>query len=207
MRRMLWSGVVFLSLIMIAAAVRRMLNLSPPSGNFDAAFGRHPVLTVTHIIPGLLFIVLGPFQFFSGLRRRHPSFHRWNGRVFLVSASIVGVTALVMGPQMAIGGPLETAATLVFGSLFLFSLAAGFLEARARRFADHRRWMIRGYAIGLAVATVRPINGVFFATRRLTGLTPHDFFGIAFWLGFSLSLAAAELWIRSTTVAGRMRAR
>ena len=58
--------------------------------------------------------------------------------------------------------------------------------------------MIRGYAIGLAVATVRPIVGVFFATSRLTGLTPHDFFGIAFWLGFTLSLATAEMWLRYT---------
>ena len=40
------------------------------------------------------------------------------------------------------------------------------------------------------------IVGVFFATSRLTHLTPHDFFGIAFWLGFVLSLATAEVWIR-----------
>jgi hypothetical protein len=58
--------------------------------------------------------------------------------------------------------------------------------------------MIRAYAIGLGVATVRPIVGVFFATRRLTHLTPHDFFGIAFWLGFLISIATAEAWIRVT---------
>lgn len=112
---------------------------------------------------------------------------------------MIGVTALIMGPQMAIGGALETTATVVFGALFLVALAKGFAAIRRRRVAEHRRWMIRGYAIGLAVATVRPIVGVFFATSRLTGLTPHDFFGIAFWLGFTLSLATAEMWLRYTT--------
>lgn len=40
--------------------------------------------------------------------------------------------------------------------------------------------------------------GVFFATRGITHLTPHDFFGIAFWLGFTLQLIAAEIWINYT---------
>jgi hypothetical protein len=58
--------------------------------------------------------------------------------------------------------------------------------------------MIRAFAIALAIATIRPIMGIFFATSRLTHLTPHEFFGIAFWLGFSIHLVAAEAWINYT---------
>jgi hypothetical protein len=64
--------------------------------------------------------------------------------------------------------------------------------------ALHREWMIRAFAIGLAVSTTRPIVGVFFATARLTHLTPHDFFGTAFWLGFTSHAIAAETWINYT---------
>jgi hypothetical protein len=63
--------------------------------------------------------------------------------------------------------------------------------------------MIRAFAVGLAVATIRPIIGVFFATSRLTGLTPRDFFGTAFWIGFVLQLIAAEVWINLTRPAAR----
>jgi hypothetical protein len=63
--------------------------------------------------------------------------------------------------------------------------------------------MIRSFGIGLAVAFVRPIVGVFFATRRITGLTPHDFFGIAFWLGFTLQTITAEVWIDYTRRSSR----
>jgi len=57
--------------------------------------------------------------------------------------------------------------------------------------------MIRAFSVGLAVATIRPIVGMFFATSRFSGLTPREFFGIAFWIGFVLHLIAAEAWIHA----------
>ena len=39
--------------------------------------------------------------------------------------------------------------------------------------------------------------GVFFATSRLTHLEPRQFFGIAFWIGFSINTIAVEFWLRS----------
>jgi len=36
---------------------------------------------------------------------------------------------------------------------------------------------------------------MFFAFRRMT---PHEFFGIAFWLGFTITFLAAEAWVDYT---------
>jgi hypothetical protein len=83
-----------------------------------------------------------------------------------------------MSYRIATGGPKETAATTLFALLFLFSLTKALLHIRRREFAMHREWMIRAFAIGLGMATTRPIVGMFFAQRRLS---PHEFFGIAFW--------------------------
>ena len=60
--------------------------------------------------------------------------------------------------------------------------------------------MIRGYAIGLAVATIRPIMATFFAAALLQGHAPEpkEFFGTAFWIGFTLQTIAAEIWINYT---------
>ena len=57
--------------------------------------------------------------------------------------------------------------------------------------------MLRAIAILLGIATTRPVMGVFFATSRLTHLTPAQFFGIAFWIGFSLNTVLIELWLRT----------
>jgi uncharacterized membrane protein len=205
--RILWAITLLLMLIGVAIVVRRTFALfapSPPRANFpdaaamDAGFARHPFLTMLHITPGLLFILLAPLQFVRRLRSRKLKLHRWMGRVVLASGIIIGSSALVMSPQMAIGGPNESAATMLFALVFLFSLIKGFLHIRRGRVALHREWMIRAFAVGFAVATIRPIVGMFFATSRLTHLTPHDFFGTAFWLGFTIQLMVAEIWINYT---------
>ena len=207
--RALWAMIVLLSLIGVAVVMRRTFAILAPAAvpvprgapdvaALDAGFRRHALLTMMHIIPGLLFILLGPLQFVRRLRNRRPRLHRWTGRVAVASGLIVGSTALVMSPQMSIGGISETFATTFFGIFFLVALVKGFLAIRRRDFTMHREWMIRAYAIGLAVTTIRPIVGVLFATSKLTHLTPHDFFGAAFWLGFSMQAVAAEVWINTT---------
>lgn len=204
--RSLWAAMSLLLLIAVAIVVRRTDVLffasgpaAPPQrAALDATFEPHPLLVMIHIIPGLLFLLLGATQFMPRLRQRRPRLHRWAGRVAVGSGLVVGTTALVMSPQMAIGGANEMAATMFFGVIFLFCLVKGFLSIRARRVVQHREWMIRAFAIALAIATIRPIMGIFFATSRLTHLTPHEFFGIAFWLGFSIHLVAAEAWINYT---------
>jgi hypothetical protein len=46
--------------------------------------------------------------------------------------------------------------------------------------------------------------GVFFATAPLTNLTPRQFFGIAFWIGFSLNTVVMEIWLRSSAAKARL---
>jgi uncharacterized membrane protein len=217
MRRVLWSAVIFLALIGAAVAVRRMVKVVPialhgyrppaPAGSpvaaqfgaLDDLFARYPVLTLIHIVPGLLFMLLGPLQFSSSIRARHLRWHRWSGRVFVACGFVIGISALVMSFAMpAIGGVNQAAATTLFGCYFLVALSRAFWLIRRREVVLHREWMIRAFSIGLAVATIRPIMGIFFATSRFSGLTPREFFGIAFWIGFVLHLMAGEAWIHAT---------
>jgi uncharacterized membrane protein len=167
--------------------------------SLDDLFARYPILTLVHIVPGLLFMLLGPLQFSSKIRARHLQWHRWSGRIFVTCGVVIGVSALVMSFGMpAIGGLNQAAATTLFATFFLCALCKAFWHIRRREVALHREWMIRAFSVGLAVATIRPIVGMFFATSRLSGLTPHEFFGIGFWIGFVLHLIAAEAWIHAT---------
>lgn len=204
-------------MIGVAVAIRRIVHLvpivahgyhPPPAATnprlaqfsaLDDLFAHYPILTLVHIVPGLLFMLLGPLQFSSTIRARHLQWHRWNGRVFIACGMVIGLSALVMSFVMpAIGGVNQAAATTLFGTFFLFALCKAFWHIRRREIALHREWMIRAFATGLAVATIRPIIGLFFATSPLSGLTPREFFGTAFWLGFVLQLMAAEAWIHYT---------
>ncbi len=210
--RALWGTVLVLATIGLAAVMLRTLSLTqltqpvvnpgarPTDADLDAGFAQHPLLTMIHIIPGSLFMVLGPLQFVQRIRSRHLRWHRWSGRVFVASSLVIGITALGMSFLMAIGGANETAATTFFAIVFLFALGKAFFHIRRREIAQHREWMIRTFAIGLAIATIRPIIGLFFG---LTDLSPREFFGIAFWLGFTSHLVAAEVWINHTRPSGK----
>jgi uncharacterized membrane protein len=214
----MWGAVIFLALIGIAVAARRISHLlpmvargyrapaaltNPRAAQFaalDDLFARYPILTLVHIVPGLFFMVLGPLQFSATIRARHLRWHRFSGRIFVACGLVIGVSALVMSVGMpAIGGVNQAAATILFATFFLFALCKAFWHIRRREIGAHREWMIRAFSVGLAVATIRPIMGAFFATNRLSGLTPHEFFGIAFWIGFVLHLIAAEAWIHATS--------
>lgn len=212
--RFLWIGVCFLVFIGLAAVTRRTLVLLWPAtfeGNFapaaalDAGFARHMALTLAHILPGGLFLSLALLQFMPSIRQKHLHVHRWMGRVLVICGLIVGISALIMSFTMNIGGPNETAATTLFAIVFLICLVKAYRHIRRKEVARHREWMIRAYGAGLGVATTRPIVGAFFAFRRLS---PHEFFGIAFWLGFTITFLAAEAWVEYTRVrsSGRLSA-
>lgn len=195
---------LLLCVIGAAAVVRRIFALAHPAQNgspqlvaLDAAFSQKPLLTLLHILPALVLVGLVPFQFSHSFRNRHLRVHRWMGRVIVVLGLIIGTSALGL-IRNPIGGTLEASTILVFDGVFLVAVIKAFLHVRRGQVALHREWIIRSMSVALGVATVRPIMGLFFATSRFTGLTPHQFFGMAFCLGLTLTYVAGELWIRYT---------
>jgi hypothetical protein len=70
--RFLWTAVIFLALIGQAVATRRTIVLLKPgalsssrnpAADLDAHFAGERALVLTHILPAMLFMVLGPLQF------------------------------------------------------------------------------------------------------------------------------------------------
>lgn len=173
----------------VAVFANRTPTRVPQLSALDQAFAGHAVLTLAHILPALLFVVLTPFVLF-GRRGMRAAAEPW---LFGIGY-VVGATAYAMSVY-AVGGWLERSAVLVFNTLFLISLTVAFLERRdpGRR----RRWLVRAIVVLLGIATTRPVMGTFFATSRITHLAPQQFFGIAFWIGFSINLIVVEMWLRS----------
>jgi hypothetical protein len=157
----------------------------------DDAFASHTALTLAHIIPALLFVLIAPVIVF-----RHGSRPFAVNFAFYTLGAIVAFTAYAMSAY-AVGGWLERSAVFFFDTFFLFSLACAWNYRRRNDLVPARRWELRSLAILLGIATTRPVMGVFFATSRATHLLPQQFFGMAFWIGFSINVLVFELWIRS----------
>jgi hypothetical protein len=99
--RRLWIALMILCAIGAAAVVRRIVALrtAPPVGSsefagLDAHFAAKASMTLLHIVPSLLFVLLVPLQFVSSWRQRHPQLHRWTGRVLMALGVVIGISAL-----------------------------------------------------------------------------------------------------------------
>ncbi|MGA8528904.1 MAG: DUF2306 domain-containing protein [Acidobacteriaceae bacterium] len=195
----IWTPFLLLCLIAVAAAIRRfVVFMLPPAADptgLDAAFAYREALTLAHILPALALVLLLPFWFSQRVRAR-PSIHSKITHALFALGLVVGITAIPMSFH-PVGGVTEVSAVLFFDALFLFSLTRAWMAFRRRDAARHRVWMLRAVAVLLGIATTRPVMGVFFATRRLTGLTLSQFFGIAFWIGFTTTFLAGEAYLRT----------
>ncbi len=193
----LWLRIGFwiCTAIAVAVVIRRILALAfpprsapPQLAALDAFFASHATLTLAHIIPALAFVLVAPFVVFRATDRA--------GSAIYPLGLIVGLTAYAMTID-PVGGWTERSAVLLFNSLFLFSLVRAYRCRRQKDPSLERRWLLRSIAVLLGIATTRPVMGVFFATSPFTHLAPNQFFGIAFWIGFSINTLVFELWLRS----------
>jgi hypothetical protein len=194
--RWLLTGLWISIAIAVAVVIRRLLALFHPSrsgppqlATLDAFFSGHASLTLVHIVPALFFVLLIP-MFYS----RRFGGRVWTERLLYGLGGVVGLTAYAMSVH-AVGGWVERSAVLFFNSLFLFSLVRSYRYRQRGQLLLKRSWMTRAIAILLGIATTRPVMGIFFATSPLTHLEPKQFFGIAFWIGFSINTIAVDLWL------------
>jgi uncharacterized membrane protein len=191
----------FLVVIVLASFVKRLVIDMPniaagtlPADAFDHRYVTHPWLAYLHITPGVLYLLLAILQLTYRFRSRHYVTHRRLGRIAAGAAMVSGVFAVIFGGLFAFGGPAEGSAALVFSLWLLVCVVVAVRAIRRGDIVRHRRWMIRAFAIGVGVGTVRIWLVLF------EGLGLLDFksaFGPAFWIGFSLHAVAAELWLRA----------
>lgn len=195
-------GIVVLAAIILAFAVARLINDVPhvvngtvPEEAIDREYVAHPWLAYLHIGPAILYLVGAPIQLAYRIRSRHYTLHRLLGRVLLTCGLLCGIFAVVFGAFYSFGGPVQAAASIVFGLWFLLCLVNAFRAIRRDAVVDHRRWMIRAYAIGIGVGTIR--LWVYLFTEA--GILDFpDSFAASFWIAFTLHAAFAEWWIRTT---------
>ena len=110
--------------------------------------------------------------------------------------SVIGVALLLEAARRAVGPALAVIACLMLIYIFAGPSLPGIMGHKGASLARvaSQMWLSSEgiFGVALGVATTRPIVAAFFAARRLS---PHEFFGTAFWLGFTLALLAAESWI------------
>lgn len=161
----------------------------------EERFAKHDRIMLVHAAAGGAFLLLALLQFSSRLRLRYRELHRWLGRVLAFLAIASGLAGLFFGVVIPFAGAGEVTSTGFFGALFVFAIVRAVIAIRAGRIEVHREWMIRAYAVALGISTIRIVGSLL---QTFTPLSIRELIGVMFWLGWGLTLAAAEAWVRMT---------
>ena len=199
LRRGAWAALITcIAVVTVFAGIRFSQDVPalitgelPATDTFERRYAEHPVLAYAHIIPGLVYLGIAPFQVSRRFRQGHLRRHRRLGKVALAAGAITGAFAIAVGLVFPYGGVAEASASAVFGLYFLTSLALAYRAIRRREVDAHRVWMIRAFAVGTGVGTIRIVIGV----SQAFDIAFDDVFGPAFWIAFVLHALAAEAWI------------
>lgn len=195
-----WIAIaVLIAVVLVFASLRAVTDLPlllgaehPDPDAFEARYVAAPWLAYLHIVPGVVYLLGAPLQLWRRFRERHIRVHRLVGRIILPAGIVSGMFALAFGVPFSFGGAFQSLATAVFGSWFLVSLLVAFAAIRSGNVRVHRRWMIRAFAVGLGVGTIRLWIGLFVS---LTDITIVDTFALGFWLGLGTNVLLGELWL------------
>lgn len=157
--------------------------------DMKAGFVAHPVGIYTHVFAAMVALLLGPCQFSTRLRSRRLQLHRWMGRVYLGVGVLAGGLSGLYISQFAFGG---LAAKLGFAALavcWLYTGTRAFLAIRRRAVDEHRRWMVRNFALTFAAVTLR----IYIPASMVAGVEFAAAYAFIAWLCWVPNLLVAEL--------------
>lgn len=195
MKGVLVAVTVALALLGIAISVEHFLD----ADHYNPGFATFPAIIGAHVASGAIYLACGMAQFFRPLRERWPAVHRATGRVAILSGVVAAVTAVAITVLFPFHGPAAVYLVAPFAVFFLGSLIQAFSLARAGDFERHREWMIRAFAIGTGVATMRLIFvPAFLLLGEVSDERARPLSLFSFVAAFLVHLAVAEAWIRYT---------
>lgn len=204
-----------LALLLVVAA---FLALSLPpyftgGTRVPATFAWHYPLLVVHVMLGSVAMITAVMQIWPRLRTRRPTLHRRTGRVYVAAAIPAAVCAMVIGAATPFG-PVLAVSNVVLAALWLWFTINGYLAARDRRFAEHRRHMLRSATLALSTITNRIWTPIIFVTCQplqeslFDGNETHFLWfaaGLGAWLGWTIPLGVVQWWLtRKPAVASEM---
>lgn len=192
------------------------------SGDFEVwnrlkALGRTPYVAgdtagnlafLGHALAAGIIAFGGALQLVPGIRARFPAFHRWNGRLFLLTVTGLSLSGFfLVWVRGTSPDSLNALSTTVNGVLILIFAGLALRAAMARDIAVHRRWAMRLYLVSNAQWFLRVGVFAYFVVNMGLGVKVKsgDPF-LSFWVPgcYLVPLAVLEVYLRAKDRAGPM---
>lgn len=155
-----------------------------------------------HVLLAIIIMGGGPLQLIPQIRARFPTFHRWLGRTYMLTAvasSIAGLYLIWTRPLF--GSLVNNIGTSLDGVLIIAFAAIALRYAIARDIRTHRRWAMRLFMVVSSVWFIRIGMNLWMFLTGGVGVDRETFTGpaVVAWhfAQYLLPLAVLELYFRA----------
>lgn len=210
-----WFAVTVLGQLAFAFAIASFYGMAAVRGTSQQAWSKHfthgyvpgdtlgNFAVAAHLVSAVIVILAGPIQLIPQIRERAPSFHRWNGRIYIVTAFSVSLAGLYMTwIRGSVGDLPQHLGSSLMAVLIMVCAVMALRYAMARDFKSHRRWALRLYLVVSASLFIRAMLFLsFLLNKGPFGFDPATFRGpfltfISF-AQYLVPLALLELYLRA----------
>jgi uncharacterized membrane protein len=190
-----WAALVLLTAhVVTTSSLRYVTNGEAPPPPIVANAFATPFLFI-HVVTGVIALVVGLLQFVPRIRMRVPALHRATGRIYVGACAVSAPAGFMLALGTTAGSVAGTGFAVQALLLPLFTYL-GWRAAIERRFAEHREWMLRSYALISAAITFR----LMLPASVLLDLGFLPAYRAIAWLAWATNLVAAEYYLRRKRV-------
>jgi uncharacterized membrane protein len=140
-----------------------------------------------HIILAIITLLTGPLGIMKRLRLKSLTFHRWNGRAYVLSIVLNYIPGLYVS-FFATGGWSSIIGFLILNTLWLITTIFGYIFIKRKDVLRHSQWITRSFFLSFA-------NMIIYIIVAIT----H--YGLDFSYGLSYTIAVWISWIFNLTIA------
>ncbi|MED3553930.1 DUF2306 domain-containing protein [Cytobacillus praedii] len=151
------------------------------------------VMIRIHILLAVAALMTGPLGLIKRIRLKSLQFHRWNGRIYVLSIILNYIPGFYVS-FFATGGWLSTIGFLILNTLWILTTIKGYLFIKKKQIIPHKHWMIRSFFLSFANMTIYVIVKIIHHGINLSSYVTS--YTIAVWLCWILNLCLAEIFIR-----------
>lgn len=152
-------------------------------------FADHVIATPAHLAGGGVALIVGALQFSQRLRRNHLNWHRWMGRIYLLSVAVGGTAAFHVALTTP-GGPPAQFGFAMLAIAWLITTSFAWLRILQGDVRRHRMWMVRSYALTFAAVMLR----FYLPISLVNGVSFQNAYPVIAWMCWVPNLLIAE-WL------------
>lgn len=194
--RVILVAMILMILWYLDTSALRFLNVSQETYGI---FWPRRAWLYAHVVAGIAAILIGPLQFWPGMKQTYPGLHRVMGVIYVASVGTGGVAAIYLaihtgfGWMFSMGLGSMAIAWMISTGLATVAICRGMIE-------QHREWMIRSYVLTFGFVLLRVTTTLLDIGD--VGSIPERFI-FSSWISWSVPLMITETLLQGRKVLAR----